>query len=251
VGCKADTEAKRLRIMNVGQVKVLLHRPLEGTPKTATIQRSSTGKWYVSFSCECVEPVPLADTGQGVGIDVGLKTFAVLSTGAEIASPRFFREEEQELAKAQRRLSKEEEDTPERAGRRKVVVRVHERIAWRRSDFTHQHSRRIVNRFDVIAVEDLSVNSMVHNPCLAKSIHDAAWTQFAALLSYKAAWAGRRFVAVNPAYTSQDCSGCGHRQKIALADRIYTCPCCGLVIDRDLNASRNILALGQQCLASA
>ena len=108
-----------------------------------------------------------------------------------------------------------------------------------------------MNVFDLIAVEDLSVNRMVHNHCLAKSIHDAAWSQFADRLSYKAAWAGRRYVAVNPAYTSQDCSQCGHRQTLALSDRIYTCPCCGIVLDRDYNASLNILRLGQQSLASA
>jgi putative transposase len=92
---------------------------------------------------------------------------------------------------------------------------------------------------------------MVHNHCLAKSIHDAAWSQFADLLAHKAAWAGRKDVAVNPAYTSQDCSGCGHRQALSLCDRTYTCPCCGLVLDRDLNASRNILSVGQHALASA
>jgi putative transposase len=251
VGCRLDTETKRLRLANVGLVKVILHRPLEGTPKTATIRRSSTGKWYVCFSCECAEPAPLPATGQQVGIDVGLKTFATLSTGAEIANPRFFRHEEQALAKVQRRLSTAEKGTPERAKRRRVVARVHERVAWRRSDFAHQHSRRIVNNFDLIAVEDLAVNRMTHNHCLAKSISDAAWSQFATLLSYKAAWAGRKFVAVNPAYTSQDCSRCGHRQKLTLADRTYTCQCCGLVIDRDLNASLNILSVGQHALASA
>ncbi len=251
VGCKLDTDAKRLRVMNIGRIKVILHRPLEGTPKTATLRRSSTGKWYVSFSCECAEPSPLPETGQRVGIDVGLLTFAALSTGEAIANPRFFRHEEQVLAKVQRRLSKEEKGTPARARRRRVVARVYERIAWRRSDFAHQHSRGIANTFDVIAVEDLAVNRMVHHHCLAKSIHDAAWSQFADLLSYKAAWAGRRYVAVNPAYTSQDCSQCGHRQALSLADRTYTCPCCGVVMDRDLNASLNILRLGQQSLASA
>ncbi len=204
VGCTLDAEMKRLRIANVGQVKVILHRPLEGMPKTATISRSSTGKWYVCFSCECAEPAPLPATGQPVGIDVGLKTFATLSTGHEIANPRFFRVEEKALGKVQRRLSKEEKGTLERAKRRRVVARVHERVAWRRGDFAHQHSRRIVNAFDVIAVEDLAVNRMTHNHCLAKSISDAAWSQFTSLLAYKAAWAGRKFVAVNPAYTSQD-----------------------------------------------
>jgi putative transposase len=121
------------------------------------------------------------------------------------------------------------------------VAHVHERIAWRRGDFAHHHSRRIVNTCDLIAVEDLSVNRMVHTHCLAKSIHDAAWSQFARLLSSKAAWAGRSFVAVHPAYTSQDCSGCGHRQPLSRSDRTYACPCCRLVLDRDLNASLNIL----------
>ncbi len=251
VGCKLDVEARRVRLHGVGQVKIILHRPLEGTPKTATISRSGTGKWYVCFSCECAEPSPLPDTGQQVGIDVGLKTFATLSTGQEIANPRFFRAEERAFAKAQRRLSKVENGAPERAKRRKVVARVHERITWRRGDFAHQHSRRIVNAFDLIAVEDLSVNRMTHHHCLAKSIQDAAWSQFAALIAYKAAWAGRQYVAVNPAYTSQDCSSCGHRQTLSLADRTYTCPCCGVILDRDVNASLNILRLGQQSLASA
>jgi putative transposase len=250
-GCKLDADAKRLHIYNVGAVKIILHRPLEGTAKTATLMRSSTDKWYMCFSCECAEPIPLPATHQPVGIDVGLKTFATLSTGTEIANPRFFRQEEHALAKAQRRLSKVEPGTPERAKRRRVVARVHERVAWRRSDFAHQQSHAIVDQFDLIAVEDLAVSRMTHNHCLAKSIHDAAWSQFASLLAYKAAWAGRRYVAVNPAYTSQDCSRCGQRHKLALADRMYQCPQCGLVLDRDLNASLNILSVGQHALASA
>jgi putative transposase len=251
VGCKLDAECRRLRLYGIGLVKLISHRPLEGIPKTATISRSSTSKWYVCFSCECAEPLPMPETGQPVGIDVGLKTFATLSTGAEIANPRFFRAEEKALAKVQRRLTKAEQGTPERAKRRTVVTRVHERIAWRRSDFVHQHSRRVVNQFDLIAVEDLSVKQMTHTHGLAKSIHDAAWSQFTSLLSYKAAWAGRKYVAVNPAYTSQDCSQCGHRQPLSLSDRTYTCPCCGVVLDRDFNASLNIVRVGQHSLASA
>jgi putative transposase len=250
-GCRLEAEDRRVRIANVGHVKVLLHRPLDGTPKTATIRRSSTGKWYVSFSYECAEPAPLPPTGRVIGIDVGLKTLAALTEGDPVENPRFFRQEEKSLAKAQRRLSKAEKGAPERAARRNVVARVHERIAWRRGNFAHQHSRRIVNAFDLIAVEDLSVNRMLHNHCLAKSIADVAWTQFADLLSHKAARAGRSYVAVNPAYTSQDCSGCGHRRTFSLSDRIYTCPCCGLALDRDLNAARNIVRLGRQSPASA
>ena len=148
-----------------------------------------------------------------------------------------------------------------RQKRRKVVARTYERARWKREDFTHQQSRRIVNAFDVIALEDLSVMTMVQkvqkvqkvqDGRLAKSIHDAAWSQFAAVIACKAGWADRRYVAVNPAHTSQDCSGCGHRKvDLTLADRVYRCVSCGLVIDRDLNASRNILAVGRHCLGLA
>jgi len=161
-----------------------------------------------------------------------------------IANPRFFRTDEAALAKVQRRFSKEAKGTPERRKRRKTVARVHERIAFRRQNFAHQESRRIINRFGFIAVEDLSVNQMLHNHCLAKSISDAAWTSFTSMLAAKAESAGRTFIAVNPAYTTQTCSTCGHRQRFGLAERIYRCPCCGLELDRDFNASLNIKALG-------
>src|SRR5262249_26584687 len=246
MGCKVDTEAKRLRVMNVGLVKVVLHRPLEGTPKTATIQRSSTGKWSVAFSCAWAEPAPLLPTGQDVGLDVGLTVFAMPTQGAPIDTPRCFRRDEGARRGAQRRVSRAETGTPQRAARRHVVARLHERIAWRRGDFAHQHSRRLVDPCDLIAVEDLAVNRMLHSQCLAKSIADAAWTPFAACRSHQAAWTGRRLVAVHPAYTAQDCSGCGHRQPLSLSDRIYTCPCCGLVLDRDRNAARHMLRLGRE-----
>jgi putative transposase len=172
VGCRLEAENQRVRIANVGCVKVLLHRPLDDMPKTATIRRSRSGKWPVSFSGECAEPSPLPPTGQQVGIDVGLKTFATLSTGQEIANPRCFRSAERALAKAQRGLTKAEKGTPERAERRKVVVRVHERIAWRRGDFAHQHRRCIVNQIDLIAVEDVSVNRMRHNTTVVLMWYD-------------------------------------------------------------------------------
>lgn len=234
-----------LRLSKIGNVKVVLHRPVEGNIKTCTIKRSSTGKWYVMFSCEW-EPTPLPENNEAVGIDVGLHSFATLSTGEHIGNPRFFRQEEKALAKAQRKLSKAEKE--ERKKRRKVVARIHERIAWRRQNFIHQHSRKIVNRFGIIAVEDLNVNRMLRNHCLAKSLSDSAWSGFFQLLAMKAEWAARKFVAVNPAYTSQTCSSCGHRQKMPLSERVFNCPCCGMVLDRDYNAALNILRLGRQSL---
>ena len=236
-----------LKVSKIGALRVVQHRPLEGTPKTCTIRRSSTGKWYVTIACE-VEAQPLPATDEAVGIDVGLLSFATLSTGESTPCPKFLRTDEKDLKRTQRKLSAATQGTPERRRCRKIVGRVHERISNRRTNFAHQESRRVVNRFDVIAVEDLSVNQMVHNHCLAKSIQDAAWSQFATFLSYKAACAGRAFVAVNPAYTSQDCSGCGHRQKKTLAERMHACICCGLTLDRDHNAALNIKRLGLQSL---
>jgi len=130
-GNGAKLVGNKLHLSKVGPVEVVLHRTLEGTPKTVCIKRSSTGKWYASFSCEW-EPSRLPESPEQVGIDVGLKTFATLSTGDEIQNPRFFRAEERALAKVQRRLSKEEKGTPQQAKRRKVVARVHERTHWRR-----------------------------------------------------------------------------------------------------------------------
>ena len=241
------THDNRVVVSKVGAIKMVYHREIRGKVKTLTICKSSTGKWYASFSVEC-EPERLPATLSQVGIDVGLKTFATLSTGEEINNPRFFRREEKALAHVQRSHSKHRLGSPERKKHRKAVARVHERIAFRRDNFTHQESRQIVDRFGVICVEDLQVNRMIHNHCLAKSIADASWTAFFAQLSSKAEEAGRAFVKVNPAYTSQTCSTCGHRQKMPLSERVFDCPCCHVQLDRDLNAALNIRALGLQGL---
>ena len=236
---------ERVCLSKIGSVKMVYHRKRVSKMKTCTVQRSSTGKWYVCFSCEC-EPLRLEPVAPQVGIDVGLKTFATFSKEEEIPNPRFFRKQEKALAKVQRKHSKLAKGTPERRKHRQVVARVHERMKFRRDNFTHQESRQIVDHFGVICVEDLHVNRMTHNHCLAKSIHDASWTGFFDRLSSKAEEAGRTFVKVNPAYTSQDCSRCHHRQKMPLSERVYHCPCCLLEIDRDLNAALNIKALGLQ-----
>jgi len=245
-GFKIDGQGK-LSASGIGHLKIVLHRPIKGKIKTLTIRKSSTGKWYASFSVEC-EPERLPEIPTLVGIDVGLKTFATLSNADEIANPRFFRKEEKSLAKVQRKHSQLAKGTPQRRKHRKAVARVHERIAFRRDNFTHQESRKVVNSYGVICVEDLHVNRLTHNHCLAKSIHDASWSEFFSKLSCKAEEAGRRYVAVNPAYTSQDCSRCQHRQIMPLSERTYHCPCCLLSIDRDLNAALNILAVGLHSL---
>jgi putative transposase len=230
----------------LGQVKMVMHRPIKGMPKTAIVKRTPTEKWFVSISVEQasedVQEKGLTVSCEEVGIDVGLKTFAYLSTGEEIANPRFFRAEEAALARAQRRLSKAPKGSKQREKKRKVVVRVHERIRNRRSNFIEQEVCKLIKRFGLLAVEALVVRNLIKNPKLAKSIADASWSMFFRHLQAKAEEAGRQVVRVNPAYTSQTCSACGHRQSLPLSVRVYECLHCGLVIHRDHNGSKNILA---------
>jgi len=246
-GCKLTNDGF-LALSKIGNVPIILHRPLEGKAKSATIRRTPTGKWFVTFSCEW-EPTALPANPNQIGIDMGVKTFAAMSDGSKIENPKFFKAEQKALAKAQRKLAKQEKGTKQRALARKVVSRVYERITWRRDNFSHQESRKIVNNNGLIAVEDLSIQDILSkgHKCLNRCIADVAWRQFLSLISCKAEWAGRKFVAVNPAYTSQFCSSCGHQEKLGLSDRTFKCSCCGLSIDRDYNAAKNIFALGLQC----
>jgi putative transposase len=238
-----------LDLSKIGRVPMIDHRPIAGTIKTLTIRRTRTDKWFASFSV-AVEPEPLPETQRAVGVDVGLTHFATLSTGEQVANLRFFRKDAKALAKAQRRLSKTEQKTSEYAKRRKVVAHIHERIANRRKDFAHKLSRRLVNEFGIIVMEDLNIVWMLKNHSLAKSIADAAWNQLAIYTCYKAASAGRTYMQVDPRGTSQRCSRCGGVVKKDLSVRVHQCPYCGLEIDRDLNAALNILAVGLHSLGA-
>jgi putative transposase len=235
-----------LVLAKLGHVKMVLHRPITGKPKTAIVKRAPTGKWYVSISVEIaeeeIESLRLPVCTEAVGIDVGLNSFAYLSTGEEIANPRFFRSEEAALARASRKLSKSPKGSTQREKKRKVVARVHERIRNRRKNFIEREVASLLKRFGLLAVEALVVRTLIKNPKLAKSIADASWSMFFTRLLDKAEEAGRDVVRVNPAYTSQTCSACGHRQPMPLSVRVYECPDCGLVIHRDHNGSNNILA---------
>ena len=246
-GCRLDD--KGLRLSKIGCIRIVQHRPLEGVPKSCTITRTATGKWSVSISCDIGETHEKADTGSAVGLDVGLNSFAVTSDGQKIANQRFFRKEEKSLAKAQRKwdaVKKRPKSDAVREKRRKVIGRVHERIRNKRHNFAHQESRKMVNRHGFIAVEKLDVKEMQKNRRLAKSIADVAWSLFRHCLEYKAEEAGIGFKAVDPEYTSQDCSACGHREKKTLSQRVHHCKACGYTTDRDHNAAINILTLGLQ-----
>jgi putative transposase len=237
-----------LKLSKIGDMRINLHRPIEGKVKTLTITRSATEKWFACFSVE-IEPMPVTTNGPAVGVDVGLTHFATLSTGEQIPNPRFFREGQSALTKAQRKLSAAKKGTRERGARRKVVARVHERIKYRRSSFAHQLSRYLVNRFGLIVFEDLGIAGMVKNHRLAKSISDAAWNQLFQYTSYKAENAGGMCKQIDPRNTSRLTACCGELVEMALDDRVIHCPKCHSTTDRDWNASLNILSRGLAALA--
>jgi putative transposase len=244
-GFKVDSG--KLYLSKIGEIKIKLHRPIEGKIKRLTVRRSATGKWYACFSVDLEDlPKPPWKDGSLVGVDVGLESFATLSNGEKIANPRFFREEEHELARVQRKLSKAPKGTPERKKALKVVERVHERIANKRYEFAHRISNQLVNRYGLIAFEDLNIKGMMQNHNLAKSIGDVAWNMLVTLTSYKAESAGSMVVLVDPRNTSKMCSRCGILVEKTLSDRVHNCPQCGLSMDRDWNAAINILRLGLQ-----
>lgn len=236
-GCRLNTDS--LTLSKIGTIKAIVHRHLPGTPKTCTVCRQGD-KWYATFAC-LVEQEPLPESAETVGLDVGLEKFAALSNGECIENPRFFRKDEKALAKAQRKGERYPKGSRKRRKTKKVIRRIHERIGNRRHNFVHQTARRLVNRYGLIAIEKLNIKGMVQNGRLAKSIQDVAWSSFRRVLSEKAVSAGRQVVEVNPAYTSQDCSGCGYRAKKKLSERWHFCPMCGLSLDRDINAAVNIL----------
>jgi putative transposase len=242
-------DGDRLILSKVGAVHVVLHRPVEGTPKTVTLTRARTGKWYACFSCEA-ETNPLPATDAVVGVDVGLSSFATLSTGDEIENPRFYRRDEADLKRVQKLkdAAKNAQQWEENRQRKQALAHIHERIANRRSDFAHQRSRELVNRYQTVVFEDLAPMEMGRSRGMRKSILDVAWSQFISMTVAKAEEAGRRVVLVNPRNTSKRCSSCGELVQKRLSDRIHTCPHCGLVMGRDHNAALNILHRGLQTL---
>jgi putative transposase len=239
----------RLILSKVGAVYVILHRPVEGTPKTVTVSRSRTGKWFVCFSCE-VEANELHPSSEVVGVDVGLASFATFSDGEKIDNPRFYRRDEDDLKRVQKRkdAAKLAQDWPENTKQKAILAKIHERIANRRSDFAHKRSRELVDRYQLIVFEQLAPQEMGARKgrSLRKSIMDVAWTQFIEMTVSKAAEAGRRVILVDPHNTTKMCSQCGKLVAKTLSDRTHSCPHCGLVMDRDRNAAINILQRGLQ-----
>ena len=233
-----------LVLSKIGRIAVHWSRLIEGTIKTVTVSKEADG-WYACFSCADVPVQPLPPTGNETGIDVGLKVFLITADGEAVENPRHYRKAEKDLAKAQRRVARRKKGSHRRRKAVQILARKHQHVQRQRRDFHHKTALLLLRQYDTIYLEDLRVANMVQNPHLAKSISDAGWAQFRTILEGKAGYAGRRVVAVPPAYTSQDCSGCGERVQKSLSVRTHVCTNCGLVLDRDENAARNIQWLGQ------
>lgn len=237
-GWKLDGD--RLTLRGIGTIRLRLSRPIEGTVKTVTLKRDRVGDWWVTFACDDVPEKPLPGTGESVGIDLGLKSFLATSDGDLVPNPRHLREAEAELRRAQRRVSRRKRGSSRRRKAVKILARKHRKVADARRDFHFKAARRLVERYDLIAVEDLNVRALARSK-LAKSVSDAGWGQFLHALATKAEEAARDLVVVDCRGTSQECSGCGTVVPKGLSVRTHSCDC-GLTLDRDVNAARNILA---------
>lgn len=234
-------ENGRLRFNGLpGGLRVHLHRPLpEGAPIRCCVFRRDVKGWKVGFAVY-LPAAPPRPAVRAVGVDLGISTFAALSDGGFIPSLKAARRAEHQLRKANRALARKARGSQGRRKARTAVARCHARIARARLDYLHQACVRLVRDYDVIAVEKLNVKGLARS-ALARDVHDASWAKFISMLRYKAECAGARLIEVDRYNTSQDCSGCGMKVPKALGDRLHECSHCGLAIDRDLNAARNIL----------
>ena len=233
----------KIKIPKHGWFKFIKSQDITGKIKNITVTKS-LNKWYISINVEIDENWDLPKNNNKVGIDLGLKEFAVTSDGEIINNPRYFRNTQIKLARFQRKLSKKKKGSKNRYKSILKVTKIHEKIKNQRFDFLHKLSTKLINENQVICLEDLNVKGMIKNHKLAKSISDASWSIFVGFLEYKARWYGREILKVDRFFPSSKlCSNCGNIQDMPLNNRVYKCSC-GLEIDRDLNASINILKQG-------
>lgn len=238
----ASFDGKRLFLSKIGRVRIVLHRPIEGEIKTCTVKRRADG-WDALFSVIVADPRP-SGIDNPVGIDVGLESFATLSTSEQIENPRHLRVNERELKMAQRKVSRRKQGSFRRKQAIQHLRLEHLRVQRSRRSFHFTQAHRLARRFNPIFVEALNIKGMLGNRALAKSLADASWRQFLGILSRSAESAGGACMAVEAQGTSQECSECGVIVPKSLSERLHRCWQCGLVLDRDVNAARVILKRG-------
>jgi len=236
---RLSDDGNKIRLSGIGHVRIRFHRPLEGTPKTATVIRYPSGKWYVCIPCE-VPDVPVREDASLTGFDLGLTNFLTSSAGTITKPLRSLKRTEKKLRREQRRLSRKKKGSENRRRQSIKVARAHEKVANRRRDFLHKTSRRVIDSHEGFAFEKLRVKNMLKNHRLAKTMAGVGWATFVSMMAYKAAKAGKPFVLVNPRNTSNLCSGCGAIVSNTLVNRTHVCPECGLTLDRDHNAAINV-----------
>jgi putative transposase len=243
---------KFIKIPKLGEIKWIRHREMQGQLKSITITRD-VDQWYISCLCKS-DYIPVIKEITSIenditGIDLGIKEFIVDSNAVIYESPNFLKKSEKKLIRKQRQYSTKKKGSNNQWKAKLKLARLYRKVRFQRKDFLHKLSYQLANENSVVICEDLAIKNMMENHCLAKVISDQGWSQFIGYLEYKLNWTGGQLVKINRfAPSSQICSGCGYKQKMPLSERTYNCPSCGLSIDRDLNAARNIKAFGVKLL---
>lgn len=240
-------DTNKIKLPKLGIVKIKNNLPIQGRILSATISQVPSGKYFVSICCDNVNIQPFEKTGSVVGIDLGIKDFAITSDGVKIPNPKYLKQSLDKLTKLQRELSRKTRGSSNYNKQRIKVAKLQEHIANQRKDFLHKVSTQLVKDYDIICLEDLKVKNMLKNHNIARSIADVSWSTFTSYLTYKSLWYDKQISKISTFFpSSQNCNKCGEKFPFTknLGVREWTCPNCGSKLDRDINAANNILDEG-------